>query len=264
MDRASGSFVIGLMILLIIVETTALLAPDTSASSPVKNLATPTIQETPQKTLTPTAVPPAPATTSKTITPAVPATNKSSNATMQKAASTIPTGSPVTISKYVQYDKPLPDPDYTNYTQIKAVPIPEKTLAAVDYLEIFHENQTFTGSSHAIAYNLQNPPMIISYTAYPQVLTDLKYTLNRDAGKKTTDGKLVNVTRWDENSWFEITIFDKTRDGKLVAKEGFGRGYDQDLSKEMVIRNPGNYQIKFEGNYMSADIVVKVLRSGNS
>jgi len=256
-------FFIGILILIIIIETTGLLAPDTASPGPVKSVVSQTVQITPQKTPAPSPVATAIPDKSKDNSTAPPATNIPA-AAIQKPATPVPAVSPVTVSKYVQYNQPLPDPDDAEYTQIKPASIPVKTLAPVDYLEIFHANQTFTGNSKAISFMLKNPPMIISYTAIPQEITDLKYTLNRDAEKKTSDGKLVNVTRWDENSWFEIMVFDKARNGTIIAQDGFGKGYDQDLSKEIVIRNSGTYQIKFEGNFMSADISAKVLGSGNT
>ena len=227
-------------------------------------MSSPATIATPLKTVA-TAAPTTQQTQPPIQTTVIPLTNKSADTAIQKDVSQpVPVVTPVAASKYIKYDTPLPDPDDAEYPQVKAVAFPERTLAPVDYLEIFHANQTFTGNSNAISFNLKNPPMIITYTAMPQELTDIKYTMNRDAGKKTSDGKIINVTRWDENSWFVITLFDKAKNGTVVEQDGFGRGFDQDLTEEITIRNPGNYQIKFEGNFISVDTSIKVSRAGNS
>ena len=65
-----------------------------------------------------------------------------------------------------------------------------ETLAPVECPGRFHATPTLTGNFPAFSYPLRNPPMIITWTAHPPEMTDLKYTLNQEANKRTSDGKL--------------------------------------------------------------------------
>jgi hypothetical protein len=122
---------------------------------------------------------------------------------------------------------------------------------------------SFLNNSTAFSFERVNPPMMITYNVTPLMITDEKWVTNRDAGEKLSNGKIINVTRFDENSWFQVTVFDKSRNNTIVLQDGFGKEHDQALSKNIVIRNLGNYQLKFEGNFISVYTSVKVPSEGN-
>ena len=263
MQKATVSFLIGLMVIVIIIESTAL--SSTFPTGRVSNVTPPPVVSSVQNlksavdtqdVVQPTLVSASP--TRNTVT------GNSQLAPIQKASTTeIPTIAPVAPVRYVQYDDPIPDSDDDSSSIIHASYFPEVTLPPVNYVDIFHEDQSFLYNSSAISFKLVNPPMKISYNVTPQMLIDEKWVMNRAAGKKTTDGLMLNVTRFDENSWFHVTVFDKSRNGTIVLQDGFGNGYDQALTKEILIRDPGNYQLKFDGNHISVDTLVSVPEDGN-
>ena len=267
MEKATTSVLIGLLIIIIIVETTALVSMQggCAASPPAVSKVTATASAAPQPTQAQSTAAAIKSDQAKGDATLNVTADKLANTTIQKASTAqVPKVTPVPPVGYVKYDTPILDADDSSISQIHAVAIPEPTAIPVDYLEVFHQNQTLFLNSTAISLNVKNPPMIISYSVAPKEITDIKWTMNRDAGKKTSDGKIINVTRWDENSWFELTVFDKGENGTIVEQDGFGQGHDQDLTKEIVIRNPGYYQIKFEGNLISVDTSIKVPRKGNT
>jgi hypothetical protein len=96
------------------------------------------------------------------------------------------------------------------------------------------------------------------------MVTDTKWTDIRSA-KQTAgyqNGTEFNVTRFDERSWFILTVTDKTTNG-VVLQDGFGRQFGQELTRELLLREPGNYMLKFEGSYANVDTVIIVPKKGN-
>ena len=263
MEKATISFLIGLMVIVIVIESTAMFS-----AFPINRVGntTPPLSSAIQNTNTALPAQQAPVqTTSVSTQPTLSTTNSNTSlAPIQKANVTdVPTIASIHSTQYVKFDDPLPDSNEDFGAPLKAVNIPIPTVPEEDFVEIFHENQVFVYNSTAISFNLLNAPMKISYNVTPRTITDEKWIINRDAGKKTTDGKIINVTRFDEASWFQFTAFDKNKNGTIVMQDGFGKLYGQDTPKELVIRNPGNYQLKFEGNFVSVDIVISVPREGN-
>jgi hypothetical protein len=165
---------------------------------------------------------------------------------------------------YVTYDNPLPDGDENISDFWRAVVVPEPTLPPKDYVEIFNQDQQYVYNTTAVSFYLRNPPMVIDFNVTPLISGDLKWIPNRDIHKTTgIDGKIINVTRPDQNSWFKVTVFDKENNGTIVKKEGYGGIYDLDNSKEITIREPGYYQVLIEGGYITAKTSIKVPRQGN-
>ena len=58
----------------------------------------------------------------------------------------------------------------------------------------------FLSNSTAISFNLKTPPMTITFNASPEMVTDTKWTISREAHKDADwqNGVLINVTRVDE------------------------------------------------------------------
>ena len=104
--------------------------------------------------------------------------------------------------------------------------------------------------------------MKINFNVTPQMYSDTKWIPNRDI-HKTTDGKIITVVRPDESSWFKITVIDKDKNGAIIQKEGYGGIYDLDTSKEIIVREPGHYQILLEGGYILANTTIRVPQEGN-
>jgi hypothetical protein len=169
----------------------------------------------------------------------------------------------VTGVGYVEYDEPLPDGDNNISDFWRAVVVPEPTLIPVDYVEIFHQNQLYVYNTTAVSFYLRNPPMKIAFNVTPQISADLKWIPNRDIRKTGIDGKIINVTRPDQNSWLKVTVFDKEGNGTIIQREGYGGIYDHDPSKEITIREPGYYQVLIEGGYIIVNTSIRVPRQGN-
>ena len=80
----------------------------------------------------------------------------------------------------------------------------------------------------------------------------------RDSAK-LIDSAIVN--RPDEFAWFELKIYDQ---GGLYDKQGWGRLYGIPLTtQEIVVRNPGMYQIEFSGQNAIVSSEVLVKKEGN-
>jgi len=136
---------------------------------------------------------------------------------------------------------------------------PNISFNSKDYITIFRNNQSHTlDNSYKISFDLKNPPMIIRYTIIPHNITDTKWFEPTDFQKKIDT---AIVTRPDEFAWFELTI---SNESGLYDKEGWGRLYGIPLtSQEIVIRNPGIYQIEFSGQNVVASSEVLVKKEGN-
>jgi len=163
----------------------------------------------------------------------------------------------------VQYDTPLWDGDENisdfNHAQIVAVP----TLPPEEMIEIYRQSQQYQYNRSAIAFRLNNPPMDIEFNVTPLLQTDTKWIPNRDIVKTGPDGKLVTVTRPSLNSWFRITVIDKDHNATIVQQEGYGKEYNLNPSKSIVIRTAGTYQIRFDGGEIYANTSITVPRKGN-
>jgi hypothetical protein len=100
--------------------------------------------------------------------------------------------------------------------------------------------------------------MVIHYTVFPHNITDTKWFEPTDFQKKIDS---VIVTRPDEFAWFELIV---SNDSGIYDKKGWGRLYGIPLtSQEIVIRNPGMYQIEFSGQNVIASSEVLVKKEGN-
>ena len=62
---------------------------------------------------------------------------------------------------------------------------------------------------------------------------------------------------------FTLTVMDKDNNNSVVAEDGFGRQYGQDLRKQIVIRDPGDYLLDFQGDQIAVRTWIIVPREGN-
>jgi len=169
-----------------------------------------------------------------------------------------------TGSPYVLYDTPISNGDDNISDYVHTTPQPVLTLPPVEMFEIYRNSQLWTYNRTAISYHLSTPPMTIAFNVTPQIQTDEKWIPNRDIVKiDGDDGRIINVTRPDQNSWFQVTVFDKDNNATVVQKDGYGGEYDQNPSKSIIIRDAGTYQIQFEGGYVFVDTSITVPKKGN-
>ena len=137
--------------------------------------------------------------------------------------------------------------------------LPEVKPSPVEYMGIYYDTLALKNNRTAFLYDLQKPPLVIEICFSPNMTTrtiwyDSKYT---DRGEKTE-----TVTTISPAAWFEVIVRDPDS-GKIVAKEGFGRGYSTDTGKDLTIRSQGKYLIEFGGNELSAQVQIRVPKEGN-
>jgi hypothetical protein len=128
-----------------------------------------------------------------------------------------------------------------------------------EYVTIFKNNLSYNQeNSYKISFDLKNPPMVIRYKVVPHNITDIKWFEPRDS-EKLIDTAIIN--RPDEFAWFELTI---SNESGLYDKQGWGVLYGIPLTtQEIVVRNPGTYQIEFSGQNAIVSSEVLVKKEGN-
>ena len=170
---------------------------------------------------------------------------------------------PPPTPQYVTIEPVIREPDTSpksnkNLFEKPAAP-PNISFDSNDYITIFSNNLSYNlENSYKISFDLKNPPMVIRYTVVPQSITDTKWFEPRDWEKKI-DTAVVN--RPDEFASFELKIYDN---GSLYDKQGWGVLYGIPLTtQEIVIRNPGMFQIEFSGHEVTVSSEVLVKKEGN-
>jgi hypothetical protein len=178
-----------------------------------------------------------------------------------KTVTSVPTPRP--IPQYVTIEPVIREPDTSPKTNRalfeKPAAPPGISFDTRDYLPIFKNNQAYNGvNSYKISFNLKNPPMVIRYTVIPHNITDKKWFEPTDRQKKI-DTAIIN--RPDEFAWFEMQIYENK---SLYDKQGWGGLYGIPLTmQEIVIRNPGIYEIEFSGYEVTVNSEVLVKKEGN-
>ena len=186
------------------------------------------------------------------------------SATIKTIAPTpTPIPTPTPTPQYVTIEPIAPEPDtgLKGNRELLNNPgvLPIMVFDPKEYITIFKNNLSYTlENSYKISFDLKNPPMVIHYKVVPQNITDIKWFEPRDAKKKNDT---VTVNRPDEFAWFELKIYDQSG---LYNRQGWGRLYGIPLTtQEIVIRNPGLYQIEFSGQEVSVSSEVLVKKEGN-
>jgi len=174
-----------------------------------------------------------------------------------------PIPTPTPTPQYVTIEPVIKEPDTSPKSNkgLFAKPAAPPTIVfdSKDYITIFKNNLSYNlENSYKISFDLKNPPMVIHYTVLPHNITDIKWFEPTDWEKKI-DTAIVD--RPDEFAWFELKISDN---GILYDKQGWGIEYWIPLTtQEIVIRNPGMYQIEFSGHEVIVSSEVLVKREGN-
>jgi hypothetical protein len=173
----------------------------------------------------------------------------------------IPTPTPTPQYVIIESITPEPDTGLKGNRDLLNNPgvLPIMVFDPKEYVTIFKNNLSYNlNNSYKISFNLINPPLVIHYKVIPHNITDIKWFEPRDAKKKNDT---VTVNRPDEFAWFELKIYDQ--DG-LYTRQGWGRLYGIPLTtQEIVIRNPGIYQIEFSGQEVSVSSDILVKKEGN-
>ncbi|HVP95993.1 MAG TPA: hypothetical protein VMS83_02480 [Methanoregula sp.] len=130
---------------------------------------------------------------------------------------------------------------------------------------IYLNTQPFSYNTTAISFDLKNPPMYINYTVIPTNITVTKYVKSNQGGNNWVT---LQYSDYDPNSWFQVTVLDKTT-GTIYNQAGFGKAPGMSnlslyTSATMgPILNSGNLQIQMTGNEITATTGVWVKPLGN-
>ncbi|NLB01176.1 MAG: hypothetical protein GX837_09525 [Methanomicrobiales archaeon] len=144
----------------------------------------------------------------------------------------------------------MPNPTLSRPTEVPPTPDP--------YVTLYSETIVFssTGHSEAYTFDLTVPPLIIEFDVKPKMITREKHTSSGYGSKKEVVVKQVYPS---ENSWFTVTVRDR-ESGKIIEKNGFGRGFDADTRKQIRLYVPGNYLIELVGS--DAEVRIQVCAGG--
>ena len=130
---------------------------------------------------------------------------------------------------------------------------------------IYLNTQPFSYNTTAISFDLKNPPMYINYTVIPTNITVTKYVRSGQGGNTWVT---LQYSDYDPNSWFQITVRDKST-GSIYNQAGFGvtPGMNNlSIYTNAVIGpilNSGNLQIEMTGNEITATTGIWVKPVGN-
>ena len=117
-----------------------------------------------------------------------------------------------------------------------------------------------TDNTTAIAFNLQNPPMLINYTVKPSNVTLHKVVDYKISGQGE---KLLDIDTYSPISTFVIKVLSKST-GDIYLQDGFGtQKYTTYLNRTLKVMKRDNLQIEFSGRNITARASVWVKPEGN-
>jgi hypothetical protein len=164
------------------------------------------------------------------------------------------------ISPFVTVEQRAHEPDIRRTSIFYE---PEKTGSSEgNFITLFSfTNESFSPANMpSVSFPLVNPPLIIDYTVYPLNITDIKY-IEYKLGSTPFNGT-INITRPYEESWFQITVRDKDTD-ETVIDEGFGKTHAMISSNRLELQKSGNYIFEFSGDFVKVTLAMKVEKEGN-
>lgn len=122
------------------------------------------------------------------------------------------------------------------------------------YVTIYQKKSKFEQTIEAYSFNLTRPPLIIEFDVEPKMITREKHTTSSYGDK---DEIVVTQRYPSEDAWFRVIVRDSAT-GKILAEDGFGKGFSADTHKRIFIGKYGDYLLEFSGNEVTVDILVRV------
>ncbi|HQD24841.1 MAG TPA: hypothetical protein PLU40_07470 [Methanoculleus sp.] len=122
------------------------------------------------------------------------------------------------------------------------------------YVTIYQKKTKFAQTIEAYSFNLTRPPLIIEFDVEPKMITREKHTTSSYGDK---DEIVVTQRYPSEDAWFRVIVRDSAT-GKILAEDGFGKGFSADTHKRIFIGKYGDYLLEFSGNEVTVDIQVRV------
>ena len=122
------------------------------------------------------------------------------------------------------------------------------------YVTIYQKKTKFEQTIEAYSFNLTRPPLIIEFDVEPKMITREKHTTSSYGDK---DEIVVTQRYPSEDAWFRVIVRDSAT-GKILAEDGFVKGFSADTHKRIFIGKYGDYLLEFSGNEVTVDIQVRV------
>jgi hypothetical protein len=122
------------------------------------------------------------------------------------------------------------------------------------YVTIYQKKTKFAQTIEAYSFNLTRPPLIIEFDVEPKMITREKHTTSSYGDK---DEIVVTQRYPSEDAWFRVIVRDSAT-GKILAEDGFGKGFSADTHKRIFVGRYGDYLLEFSGNEVTVDIQVRV------
>lgn len=122
------------------------------------------------------------------------------------------------------------------------------------YVTIYQKKSKFEQTIEAYSFNLTRPPLIIEFDVEPKMITREKHTTSSYGDK---DEIVVTQRYPSEDAWFRVIVRDSAT-GKILAEDGFGKGFSADTHKRIFVGRYGDYLLEFSGNEVTVDIQVRV------
>ncbi|HON40578.1 MAG TPA: hypothetical protein PK196_03790 [Methanoculleus sp.] len=122
------------------------------------------------------------------------------------------------------------------------------------YVTIYQKKTKFEQTIEAYSFNLTRPPLIIEFDVEPKMITREKHTTSSYGDK---DEIVVTQRYPSEDAWFRVIVRDSAT-GKILAEDGFGKGFSADTHKRIFVGRYGDYLLEFSGNEVTVDIQVRV------
>jgi len=132
-------------------------------------------------------------------------------------------------------------------------PVPEGVQTS-PHKVIYSEKMEFRYNEVNMVVDVPHPPLIIDLNITPEISTRIKEGTSVYGEKKDYRYQIDHV---NQNVWFECTVKDKERDA-IVVRDGYGRTFSHDSTQEIVIRRSGTYHITFTGNFVTAEIMMRI------
>jgi hypothetical protein len=202
------------------------------------------------------------------VTP--PKATTSSSASGSYYATASPTPETSTTNSYVSAATPFATSTPASQTTTGQLPYsrfvtPTPNPADQSCLIYLNTTYTYGYNSNAVSFNLKTPPMYINYSVVPFNITVNKYV---KSGQGSNQWETLQYSDFAPNSWFEITVQDKTT-GQVYLDDGFGPYKNPNpLSVYQTatlgpILNSGNLLIQMTGQNITATTGIWVKPVGN-
>ena len=161
------------------------------------------------------------------------------------------------VSSYVTIE-PKDAPEIDSHIMIQPE-IPRRY--EIGYVSIYTlADENVSQNMPVVSFSLLNPPLVINYDLTPTDTTDIKYIEYKELSTLHEENLVIN--RPYEDSWFTIIVRDKDT-GQFVTEDGFGRTYSFQSPRQLVLRETGNYSFEFTGDYAKINLTMKVKQEGN-